>query len=210
MITKMTSGVTQNQMRLAVVREIYSAYVSSDYSEDMHIPAETRSANGDLMESAGNIFLTEKYRVLKEVAATGIIKFGENDDAVAWVVTVVSSKGLSRMYAKLDSKTVEFGDQARIIYSTTSGTGTLDGKPFTLPPTSKRIFNYMVKNPNVPIDKGYIWRAAGRRGNVHTSSDTITFNTYVTNLRRELGGASPNHIRLKRQVQLHAIVDITD
>lgn len=103
------------------------------------------------------------------------------------------------------------GEPALLDYNQFSGTGTLNNRPIRVRGVSKKIFTILSNNVNKPIDTGFIWRAAGNRGLPTHKQDIIEINTYITNLRRSLGGISPSQLRLKnRTVELWAVQSLTD
>lgn len=103
------------------------------------------------------------------------------------------------------------GEPALLNYNQFSGTGTINDRPIRVRGVSKKIFTILSNNVNKPIDTGFIWRAAGHRGLPTLKQDTIEINTYITNLRRSLGGISPAQLRLKNgTVELWAVQSLTD
>lgn len=105
-----------------------------------------------------------------------------------------------------------FGEPADIQYSLKSGVAVINGKIKKLKRRNKRIFNLLIENVNNPVNKNIVWRAAGRRGKINQTdlNDTYEFNSYITNLRRALGGISPAQLILKKTVELWAVVNLTD
>lgn len=102
------------------------------------------------------------------------------------------------------------GEPGIIEYNPFSGKGSLNGRPVNLRGVNKRIFTLLSNNVNKPLSKGAVWRAAGRRGNPQDTNDNIELNTYITNLRRSLGGLSPQQLRLNQTVELWAVQSLTE
>lgn len=102
---------------------------------------------------------------------------------------------------------------ARIIYSTKTGRGKMNGKPFKLNRGSRnrQVFQYLVKHPNKYHSKKQLWKIAGEKGRfVEDQDGVIEFNTIITTLREALADISSKHLRLKKMVILDAEVTLTD
>lgn len=103
------------------------------------------------------------------------------------------------------------GEPAVLSYNQFSGLGSINGTPIRVRGTNKKIFTLLSNNVNRPLDKGLVWRTAGHRGKPTSKNDVVIFNTYITNLRRSLGGISPKQLRLEKSlVELWAVQSLTD
>ena len=99
---------------------------------------------------------------------------------------------------------------AQVAYWPNSGICHFNGFKTRLKGRNKRIFTYLFNNPNKEIDKNILWRISGKRGKIRDANDIILFNSYITNLRRALGGAKPSHLRLRKTVMLYSHSYLTD
>lgn len=116
-------------------------------------------------------------------------------------------------YIELFESIPATGHGARIIYSTKTGKGKMNGKHFKLNRGSRnrQVFQYLVKHPNKYHSKNQLWKIAGEKGKfVEDQDGVIEFNTIITTLREALADISPKHLRLKKTVILDAEVTLTD
>lgn len=128
-------------------------------------------------------------------------------------VHIVDIPTFKAFYTVLFESIPSTGNGARIIYSTKSGRGKVNGKPFKLNRRSRnrQVFNYLVKRPNKYHSKKKLWGIAGEKGKYIDDTDgVIEFNTIITTLREALSDISPKHLRLKKTVILDAEVTLTD
>lgn len=128
-------------------------------------------------------------------------------------VHIVDVTVFKRFYTDLSESIPSTGHGARVIYSTKTGRGKINGKPFKLNRGSRNrhVFEYLVKRPNQYLTKSKLWVVAGEKGKFTEDMDSINeFNTIITTLREALKNISPNHLRLKKTVILVAEVTLTD
>lgn len=128
-------------------------------------------------------------------------------------VHIVDITVFKRFYSDLSESIPATGHGARIIYSTKTGRGKMNGKPFKLNRGSRNrhVFEYLAKRPNQYLTKNKLWVVAGEKGKFDKDDidDVNVFNTIITTLREALTGISPNHLRLKKRVILDAEVTLT-
>lgn len=154
---------------------------------------------------------TKKYKLLKKLDQEKIITLITPVVKDYFEIAVYDNQKLYKRLLMAKLRTMhDDGEPAFITYSSHSGKGTLNGKPFRLKGKNKQIFTMLVNNVNKPLDKGKVWRAGGRKGKPKYNDETITLNSYITNLRRALGGISPTQLRQKKTVELWAYVNLTD
>lgn len=128
-------------------------------------------------------------------------------------VHVVDLVAFRNFYTDLFESIPANGYGARIVYSTKTGRGKLDGKTFKLNHgRNRRVFEYIAKRPNQYLTKQKLWVIAGEKGKFDEddTDNVIVFNTVITTLREALKNISAKHLRLKRRVILDAEVTLTD
>ena len=129
-------------------------------------------------------------------------------------IHVVNVLAFKAFYKDLFDSIPSTGHGARIIYSTRTGRGKVNGKPFKLNRSSRnrQVFEYLAKRPNQYLTKNKLWVIAGERGKfVEDDTDKVNiFNTIITALREALKNIGPEHLRLKKTVILDAEVTLTD
>lgn len=110
-------------------------------------------------------------------------------------VHIVDIPAFRAFYTELFESIPSTGNGARIIYSTKTGRGKVNGKPFKLNRRSRnrQVFNYLVKRPNKYHTKKKLWGIAGEKGKYVDDTDgVIEFNTIITTLREALSDISQN------------------
>lgn len=128
-------------------------------------------------------------------------------------IRVVDVLVFKTFYTELFESIPANGHGARIIYSTKTGRGKMNGTTFKLNRNSRnrKVFEYLVKRPNQYLTKSKLWVVAGEKGKFVDDTDgVIEFNTIITTLREALADISPKHLRLKKTVILDAEVTLTD
>lgn len=116
-------------------------------------------------------------------------------------------------YTELFESIPSVGVDARIVYSTRTGRGRINGEPFKLNRGSRnrKVFEYLVKRPKTYITKEKLWKIAGEKGRFIADNDgIIEFNTIITTLRGALKNIGSEHLRLKKRVILYAEVTLTE
>lgn len=175
------------------------------------MPFETLVNGKPLDSPETKIEQSKKYKYLKELEDKNLIRLLPLDGSNHFQVSMYDHDKLAHLCRRARFKAMhEDGEPAEIVYNPASGRGKLNGTPFRLKGRNKKIFTVLFNNPNIEIDKGKVWRAAGRRGNPQDNNDTIILNSYLTNLRRALGGVSPKQLRLRKTVKLWIIENLTD
>jgi hypothetical protein len=129
-------------------------------------------------------------------------------------VHIVDIPTFKVFYTNLSESIPATGHGARIIYSTKTGRGKMNGKPFKLNKKSRnrKVFEYLAKHPNRYHTKNKLWSVAGEKGKFDDSEadDVNIFNDIITALRGSLSSIGPEHLRLKKRVVLDAEVTLTD
>ena len=152
---------------------------------------------------------TKSYRVLKRYVQDEIFDVDEEQEKFS--IINVDSKRYSLELRRLHIRCYHAeGEPAQIEYDVKKGLVKIADKEIKLQKRNKKIFSVLYERRNHEIDKGIIWRAAGRRGRPTSPDEIIDFNTYITNLRRALGGISPKQLRMKKNVELWTTRQITD
>lgn len=154
--------------------------------------------------------LFTEFELVRYLLDEGIVTF-INLEPETLTFVIEERKRLQQLYDRALIRNIYDEDEpAEVYYNPHSGDIIFNGVRRKLKGRNKKIFTLLYNNMNEQLDKGKIWRAAGRRGKPSGLDDTWTFNSYITNLRRAVGGASPQHIRLDKTVQLWATVKLTD
>lgn len=129
-------------------------------------------------------------------------------------VHVVDVPTFKTFYIELFESIPSTGHGARVIYSTKTGRGKVNGKSFRLNRRSKnrKVFEYLVKRPNQYVTKNKLWVIAGEKGKFdERSTDHVNiFNDIIQAQREALKNISPKQLRLKKTVILDAEVTLTD
>ena len=156
-------------------------------------------------QSVGLQRLVEK-NLIQILNAHEYIKFGIH-------IHIVDVSLFKTFYTDLFQSIPSIGYTARIVYSTRTGRGKINGKPFKLNRGSRnrKVFGYLAKHPNQYLTKNKLWVIAGEKGKFTEDTDSINeFNTIITTLREALKNIGPEHLRLKKRVILDAEVTLTD
>lgn len=153
---------------------------------------------------------------LESLVAKNLIKIiNENETLKIGIhVHVVDVPAFRAFYTDLFESIPATGYGARIVYSTKTGRGKMNGKPFRLNRNgrNRKIFGYLAKHPNKHHTKQKLWVVAGEKGKFdeNDTASVIVFNTIITTLREALKNIDPEHLRLKKMVILDAEVTLTD
>jgi hypothetical protein len=151
---------------------------------------------------------------LKSLEEKGIIRIVEESSLQGIHLTVIQPSLLEDLYEKLHESIPALGSAARIIYSTKTGRGKMNGIPFQLyrNTRNRKVFEYLIKHPKKELSKQKLWQIAGEKGKFaeNDADMTIQFNTIITTLRQALKNVSPEYLRLKTEVFLDADVTLTD
>jgi hypothetical protein len=153
---------------------------------------------------------------LERLIAKGLISVLNADKhiKIGIHIRVVDISGFKSFYQNLYESIPSSGNGARIIYSTRTGRGKVNGKSFRLNRRSRnrKVFEYLVKRPNQYVTKNKLWIIAGEKGKYgeHKEDDVNIFNDIIQSLREALKNISPKHLRLKTTVILDAEVTLTD
>lgn len=128
-------------------------------------------------------------------------------------IQIVDVPTFKAFYNELFESIPLTGHGARIIYSTKTGRGKMNGEPFKLNRGSRnrKIFEFLAKHPNRYFTKSKLWVVAGEKGKYIDDKDgVIEFNYIITALRDAVSSIGPEHLRLKETVILDAEVSLTD
>mgnify|MGYP001298756609 CR=1 FL=1 len=152
---------------------------------------------------------------LQTLEAKGLIQVLNRDDLLrpGIHVGITEAEKFKAHYLQLFESIPVNATNARIVYSTRTGIGKINGKPFRLNKKSRnrKLFEYLIKNPRKYLSKKRLWIVAGeKKPFVETPDKVIEFNTIVTTLRAALGNISPEYLRLKKTIILYAEVTLTD
>ena len=129
-------------------------------------------------------------------------------------IHIVDVPSFKTFYTELFESIPSAGKSARIVYSTKTGRGKVNGNSFKLNRRSRnrKVFEYLVKRPNQSLTKNKLWQIAGEKGKFDEvePDHIIIFNDIIQALREALKNISPKHLRLKKKVILDAEVTLTD
>lgn len=129
-------------------------------------------------------------------------------------IHIVDVPTFKTFYTELFESIPSTGKSARIIYSTKTGRGKVNGNSFKLNRRSRnrKVFEYLVKRPNQRLTKNKLWQIAGEKGKFDEvePDHIIIFNNIIQALREALKNISPKHLRLKKTIFLDAEVTLTD
>mgnify|MGYP001559500482 CR=1 FL=1 len=201
------------QMELFVARQIFDE-LNARNSTEFYIQQQPLSTIGDdnftlrdyNYQRLGLERLMEK-KLIRILNADELIKIGIH-------IRVLNVSGFESFYQNLYESIPSTGNGARIIYSTRTGRGRVNGNKFRLnrPSRNRKVFEYLVKRPNQYVTKNKLWIIAGEKGKFdeHETDDIYIFNDIIQALREALKNISPKHLRLKKRVFLDAEVTLTD
>ena len=201
------------QMELFVARQIFDE-LNARNSTEFYIQQQPLSTIGDddftsrdfNYQHLGLERLTGK-KLIRVLNADELIKIGIH-------IRVVDASGFKSFYRNLYESIPSAGNGARIVYSTKTGRGKVNGNFFKLNRRSRnrKVFEYLVKRPNQYVTKNKLWIIAGEKGKFdeHETDDIYIFNDIIQALREALKNISPKHLRLKKKIILDAEVTLTD
>ena len=201
------------QMELFVARQIIDE-LNARNSTEFYIQQQPLSTIGDddftlrdyNYQRLGLERLAEK-NLIQVLNADELIKIGIH-------IRVIDLTGFKMFYQNLYESIPSTGNRARIIYSTKTGRGRVNGKNFRLNRRSRnrKVFEYLIKHPNQYVTKNKLWVTAGEKGKFDEKStdDIYIFNDIIQALREALKNISPKHLRLKKKIFLYAEVTLTD
>ncbi len=201
------------QMELFVARQIFDE-LNARNSTDFYIQQKLLSSIGadDFTirdfnyQRLGLERLVEKH-LIEVLNADELIKIGIH-------ILVIDVSGFKSFYQNLYESVPSVGYGARIIYSTRTGKGKVNGNIYRLNRRSKnrKVFEYLVKRPNQYVTKNKLWVVAGEKGKFdELNPDHVNiFNDIIQAQREALKNISPKQLRLKKTVILDAEVTLTD
>jgi hypothetical protein len=201
------------QIELFVARQIFDELDAAN-STELYIKQQPLSNIGDddftLLDYSYQQMGLERLATKKLVQvlnADELIKIGIR-------IRVVDASGFKTFYQNLYESIPSTGNGARIIYSTRTGRGKVNGNVFKLNHRSRnrKVFEYLVKRPNQYVTKSKLWNIAGEKGkfNELEPDHIIIFNDSIQALREAVKNISPKHLRLKKTIFLDAEVTLTD
>lgn len=205
------------QAELAALGQILDEYKAAK-STDLYIKhaAMTERDNGG---TGGVEFMSwdfiRQQNGLKRLEEKGLIRVVEESTPHGIHLAIITQPSLLKdMYEELHESVPALGSAARIIYSTKTGRGKMNGVPFHLyrDTRNRKIFHYLVKRPKTHISKQKLWQIAGEKTkfNENDADMVIQFNTIITTLRQALKNVSPEYLRLKTTIFLDADVTLTE
>ena len=201
------------QTELFVARQIFDE-LNQSQKPDLYIQQQplTNIADGDYN------FRDFHYQStgLDRLVGKKLIQIRNPNDhlKVGISVHVVDVPTFKSFYIELFESIPSTGHGARVIYSTKTGRGKVNGKAFRLNRRSRnrKVFEYLVKRPNQYVTKNKLWIIAGEKGKYgeQKEDDVNIFNDIIQSLREALKNISPKQLRLKKTVILDAEVTLTD
>lgn len=201
------------QTELFVARQIFDE-LSQSQKPDLYIQQQplTSIADGDYN------FRDFHYQStgLDRLVGKKLIQIRNLNDPlkIGISVHVVDVPTFKTFYIELFESIPSAGHGARVIYSTKTGRGKVNGKDFRLNRRSRnrKVFEYLVKRPNQYVTKNKLWQIAGEKGKFDEQSTdhVIIFNDIIQAQREALKNISPKQLRLKKTVILDAEVTLTD
>ena len=201
------------QIELYVARQIF-VELNNRNSDEFYIQQQSLSTIGD------DDFTLHDYNYqqigLEHLAAKKLIRVLNADELfkIGIRISVVDVSGFKAFYQNLYESIPSTGNGARIIYSTRTGKGSVNGSAFRLNRRSRnrKVFEYLAKHPNQYITKNKLWVIAGEKGkfNKQNTDHINIFNDIIKAQREVLKDISPKLLRLKKTVILDAEVTLTD
>ena len=201
------------QMELFLARQIFDVLNATNTTE-LYIKQQPLSNIGD--DDFTLLDYSYQQMGIERLAAKKLIQVLNADELIkiGIHIRVLNVSGFKSFYQNLYESIPSAGNGARIIYSTRTGRGRVNGNKFRLnrPSRNRKVFNYLVKRPNQYVTKNKLWQIAGEKGkfNEHSTDDVNIFNDIIKALREALKNISPKHLRLKKTVILVAEVTLTD
>ncbi len=202
------------QAELAVSKQIISE-LKNTRKQDVYI-RDTDRGDRDIDDPS----ITQEYAVrdvgLQRLVKKGLIQILNEGELIriGIHIRITDMESFRSFYTDLFESIPSAGNGARIVYSTKTGRGKLNGKPFKLNRKSRnrKVFEYLAKRPNKYISKDKLWVVAGEKGKYSEDSSysTEVFNTIITTLRESVSNISNKHLRLKGRVILDAEVTLTE
>jgi hypothetical protein len=201
------------QTELFVARQIFDE-LSARNSNEFYLEQQPLSIIGDenftlrgySYQQMGLQRLVTK-KLIRVLNADEHIKIGIHihvDDVAAFKI----------FYQNLFESIPSSGNCARIVYSTKTGRGKVNGNAFKLNRRSRnrKVFEYLIKRPNQYLTKNKLWQIAGEKGKFDElePDHIIIFNDIIQALREAVKNISPKHLRLKKTIYLDAEVTLTD
>lgn len=200
------------QLELQVAKEIL-AELGNTKNSDVYIKQAPLSGGiGDIKSMDGII---HQQTGLERLEAKGLIQVLNRDELLkpGIHVHITDRAAFNSFYTELFESIPSTGMVARIVYSTKTGRGKINGEPFKINRGSRnrKVFEYLVKRPKTYVTKEKLWQIAGEKGRfIATDDNVIIFNTIITTLRGALKNISPEYLRLKKRVILYAEVTLTE
>ncbi len=201
------------QMELFVARQIFDELNARNLTE-FYIHQQPLSTIGD--DDFTLLDYNYQQMGLKRLAAKKLIHVLNADELIniGIHIRVIDLTGFKIFYRNLFESIPSAGKKARIVYSTKTGRGKVNGNSFKLNRRSRnrKVFEYLVKRPNQYLTKNKLWQIAGEKGKFDEQDpDHVNiFNDAIQALREALKNISPKHLRLKKTIMLDAEVTLTE
>lgn len=201
------------QMELFVARQIFDE-LNPTNSTELYIKQQPLSNIGD--DDFTLLDYSYQQMGLERLAAKKLIQVLNADELIkiGIHIRVIDLTGFKIFYQNLFESIPSAGKSARIVYSTKTGRGKVNGNSFRLNRRSRnrKVFEYLVKRPNQYLTKNKLWQIAGEKVKFdELEADHVNiFNDIIQALREALKNVSPKHLRLKKTVILVAEVTLTD
>lgn len=204
------SELRLKQAELIVLKQILTGYEQAKKT-DLYLEPDPLKSILDKSFTTQNAISQQVG--LERLEKKGLIRLVDSNSLRGIHIYIVAPGLLKKLYADLYESIPSSGTIARIIYSTKTGRGKINGKPFKLNRgRNRKVFHYLAKRPKKYITKEKLWVVANEKGKFDENDpdNVIQFNTVITTLREALKHISPEHLRLKKRVILYAEVTLTD
>lgn len=199
----MLSHPMSSNQKYATIKALFEN-VSNDYSSDYD-----KILLKELVELTNLSSIDALTNFFEMLETDEIVSFEFSSEAIHYAI--ISDLELSKILRLTYIDSLHSDTKPAIVtYNAHSGLCTFNGHSCTLKKRNKKIFTKLYEHINEPINKDVLWKASGHSTAIADGNDVIEFNSYITNLRRALGGASPKQLRLRKNVELYGIAFLTD
>ena len=199
------------QAELFILNQILNEY-NNTKSKELYIMPITSDIGQRNWGGLQNSFISQ-HLGLERIEEKGLIKIIDWTTLQGIQVSILQHTALQKLHDELYITIPPTGTGARIVYSTKTGRGTMNGVSFKLNRGSRnrKVFQFLAKHPNEDFTKRKIWVIAGEKGKFpEGNGEYEKFNTIITTLREAVANISPEYLKLNKTVRLHANVSLTD